>query len=154
MREGRYVNSDALAALKFCRGIIFASPTYMGGVAAQFKAFADATSELWGDQCWAGKLAAGITCGGGLNGDQTSTLQYLVTLAAQHGMLWLGLDVPGAQANGINRLACQLGVVAQSTDGCVEQGDLETVAALARRMAQFAHRLTSATCGEELDTER
>jgi NAD(P)H dehydrogenase (quinone) len=64
----------------------------MGGVSAQFKAFADATSELWCQQEWAGKIAAGFTCGSAMNGDQTSTLQYLVTLANQQGMLWVGLD--------------------------------------------------------------
>ena len=45
--EGRFVNLDVFHILKSCNAIIFASPTYMGGVAAQFKAFAEATSEFW-----------------------------------------------------------------------------------------------------------
>jgi len=72
--EGRFVNLDVFHILKSCNAIIFASPTYMGGVAAQFKAFADATSEFWEAQEWAGKIAAGITSGTGFNGDQSSTL--------------------------------------------------------------------------------
>lgn len=66
-----------MQSLQECDVIIFGSPTYMESVAAQFKAFADATSYFWSSQRWAGKVAAGITSDTGLNGDQTSTLQYL-----------------------------------------------------------------------------
>ncbi|WP_315983962.1 flavodoxin family protein [Aliamphritea spongicola] len=92
--EGRFRNQPLLDELNGCDGIIFGSPTYMGSVAAQFKAFADATSDQWCEQLWAGKLAAGFTCGSGLNGDQAATLQYMATLANQQGMLWMGLDLP------------------------------------------------------------
>ena len=39
--EGRFVNYEIMEKLQQCQAIIFASPTYMGSVAAQFKAFAD-----------------------------------------------------------------------------------------------------------------
>ncbi len=68
------------------------SPTYMGGAAAQFKAFIDATSDEWSKQRWANKIAAGFTCGSSLNGDQTACLQAMNTLASLQGMLWVGLD--------------------------------------------------------------
>src|SRR5690242_10256838 len=42
--EGRFANDDVFAKLDASDAIIFGSPTYMGGPAAQFKAFADATS--------------------------------------------------------------------------------------------------------------
>ena len=133
--EGRFVNTKIFAELKTSDAILFASPTYMGGVAAQFKAFADATSEIWCDQQWSGKFAAGITCGTALNGDQSSTLQYLSIFASQHGMLWLGLDAAlGYLDHGVNRLGCQLGVVAQSIDNRINEFDLKTAKYLGSRI--------------------
>ena len=41
--KGRYANEAVFAQLDASDAIIFGSPTYMGGPAAQFKAFADAT---------------------------------------------------------------------------------------------------------------
>ncbi|WP_261845001.1 flavodoxin family protein [Aliamphritea ceti] len=144
--EGRFRNQPLLDALNSCDAIVFGSPTYMGSVAAQFKAFADATSELWCEQRWAGKLAAGFTCGSALNGDQAATLQYMATLANQQGMLWLGLSSTGEQPAqneegdtetlGINRLGCQAGVVAQSADGTVDPRDLATAAYLGKRITE------------------
>ena len=81
--QGRYVNDQQMAVLDNADIIYFGSPTYMGGPAAQFKAFADATSERWESQRWAGKLAAGFTCGSNAGGDQLATLQYFHILASQ-----------------------------------------------------------------------
>jgi len=140
--DGRFENEALMAKLCHMDAIVFGSPTYMGGVAAQFKAFADATSELWSEQQWAGKLASGFTCGSAPNGDQSSALQYLVTLASQHGMLWTGLDLAtGYTGNRLNRLGCQLGVVAQSVDGKLEASDLATAEYLGERLAQQLKRL-------------
>ncbi|BDX08061.1 flavodoxin family protein [Planctobacterium marinum] len=137
--EGRFINHDLMGELHTCDAIIFASPTYMGNVAAQFKAFADATSDFWESQTWAGKIAAGITSGTGLNGDQASTLQYFSTLASQHGMIWLGLDAPFSdRGKNVNRLGCQLGVTAHSLDGCVNETDLRSARYLANRVAKWA----------------
>jgi len=60
IHEGRYGNTSALKALGEADAIIFGSPTFMGSVSAQFKAFADATSEFWFQRHWAGKLAPGL----------------------------------------------------------------------------------------------
>jgi len=142
IKSGRFINESVLDKLSSCDAIVIGSPTYMGGVAAQFKVFADATSELWTSQLWSGKLAAGFTCGGSLNGDQTVTLQYLVTLASQHGMLWLGLDAAhNYKDHGINRLGCQLGVVAHRQGNEVNNQDLLTAEYLGRRIAQQLLRL-------------
>ncbi len=154
IHEGRFDNPQLFESLKTCDAIIFASPTYMGGVAAQFKAFADATSELWTKQEWAGKIAAGITSGTGLNGDQSSTLQYLITLANQHGMLWVGLDsAPGYTDHGVNRLGCQLGVTAQTIDTTVNEIDLATTQYLGRRVAHMANKLTDRQSTEHKPTD-
>ncbi len=142
--EGRFVNHNIFAKLIDCDAIVFGSPTYMGGVSAQFKAFADATSELWCDQEWSGKIAAGFTSGGAMNGDQTGSLQYLVTLASQQGMLWVGLDsAHGYKDHGINRLGCQMGVVAHSPDGEAHETDLASAKYLGQRVAQQVLRMSS-----------
>lgn len=141
--EGRFINPKLMSSLHQCDAIIFASPTYMGNAAAQFKAFADATSDFWSSQRWAGKVAAGITSGTGLNGDQTSTLQYFITLASQHGMIWVGLDAPyNEQKNSINRLGCQLGVTACSPNGDVHPADVDSAKYLARRVISITKKLT------------
>lgn len=134
--DGRFANPGLMARLADCDALIFGTPTYMGGVAAQFKAFADATSDFWGQQLWAGKLAAGFTCGSNLNGDQSVTLQYMSVLASQHGMLWVGLDVPYEQdSQSVNRLGCHLGAVAHAPDGKAHRADLATAEYLGRRVA-------------------
>jgi NAD(P)H dehydrogenase (quinone) len=138
--EGRFDNHKVFEELAFCEAIIFASPTYMGGVAAQFKAFADATSDFWGSQKWSTKIAAGITSGSALNGDQSSTLQYFSILASQHGMYWVGLDSINTDGS-INRLGCQLGVVAHSNDGKVHQADLNTAKCLGNRVTNLMLRM-------------
>ena len=144
--EGRFINHELMDSLHGCDAIIFGSPTYMGNVAAQFKAFADATSDFWSSQKWAGKVAAGITSGSGLNGDQASTLQYFSILSSQHGMIWLGLDAPFSdKEKSVNRLGCQLGVTACSHDGEVHTTDIESSKYLARRVIQFTHKINIGT---------
>jgi NAD(P)H dehydrogenase (quinone) len=144
IKEGRFSNPTLFERLLESDAIIFASPTYMGGVAAQFKAFADASSEYWSEQMWSGKLAAGLTCGSAPNGDQTATLQYFVTLASQHGMFWVGLDSAyGYKDHGVNRLGCQLGVVAQTVGETANEIDLKTAKYLGRRVAGLLNQLKS-----------
>ena len=144
--EGRFINEDLMNSIHSCDAIIFGSPTYMGNVAAQFKAFADATSDFWSSQKWAGKVAAGVTSGTGLNGDQTSTLQYFGTLASQHGMIWVGLDAPFSDSQkGVNRLGCQLGVTSHSLDGSVHETDIKSSKYLARRVLNTVQKLNNGT---------
>lgn len=138
--EGRFVNDKVFDELLFCEAIIFASPTYMGGVAAQFKAFADATSNFWESQQWSTKIAAGITSGSALNGDQSSTLQYFSILASQHGMCWIGLDAINTNGS-LNRLGCQLGVVAHTDDGIVHKSDLNTAKYLGARVSNLVLKM-------------
>ena len=130
---GRYSNQQVLQSLDDMDAIIMGSPTYMGGVTAQFKAFVDATSEQWFKRNWVNKLAAGFTIGNGINGDQLITMQYLQVLANQHGMLWVGMDqnVPGE----INRMGAFSGAVAHSVDGQVHEIDLATAKYLGQRVA-------------------
>ncbi len=133
--------------------IIFGSPTYMGGVSAQFKTFADKSSKVWFTRGWQDKIAAGFTNSSSQNGDKHSTLQQLSVLAAQHGMLWVPLGIaPGnnsstGSVDDLNRLGGSLGAMAQSNaDQGPEHGpigsDLETAKALGQRVTDIANRFS------------
>ena len=139
--RGRYGRDDVLSRLSELDAMVFGSPTFMGCVSAQFKAFADATGDLWAAQAWAGKLAAGFTIGSNPAGDQLGTLQYLQLFASQHGMLWAGLSVPGyCEERQLNRLGAQSGLIACSADGAMHADDLNTACYLGQRVAQLAQR--------------
>lgn len=141
--QGRFINHEFLKSIKNVDAVIFGSPTYMGSVSAQFKAFADATSDFWAEQRWRDKLAAGFTIGSSASGDQLSTIQYLHLFASQHGMLWTGVDIPGnSDAEHRNRLGAQSGLIAQSEDGKVVQADLLTARYLGERIANLAARFS------------
>ncbi|MGY5797001.1 flavodoxin family protein [Rheinheimera faecalis] len=150
--QGRYKNSIVLEAIDQADAVIFGSPTFMGSVSAQFKAFADATAgDHWGEQLWADKVAAGFTVGTGYCGDTLHSLHYLQILAAQHGMLWAGLDLAGAgDVKAPNRLGAQAGLIARAVDGAIEQPDLQTAFYLGQRVA----RVVSRTTRQEQQTER
>lgn len=130
--------------------IVFGAPTYMGGPSWQFKRFADATSKPWAGQAWKDKLAAGFTNSASVNGDKFSTIQYFVTLAMQHGMLWVGTgmmpaNTKAAGRNDVNWVAGFTGALAQTpSDASVAEmlpGDLETARLFGARIAEAAKRL-------------
>jgi len=140
--EGRFENVALFEQLKLCDAIIFGSPTYMGSVSAQFKAFADASSDYWQNQAWSDKVSAGFTSGTALNGEQSSTLQYMATLASQHGMFWVNIDASyGTENSTLNRLGCQLGVVSHTTNNVAHDVDLATAKHLGRRVAKLTLRI-------------
>jgi NAD(P)H dehydrogenase (quinone) len=115
---GRWKDEAVLETLSRSDAIIFGSPTYMGGVAAQFKAFVDGASSIWFTLGWKDKLAGGFTHSGSPSGDKQGTLLYLAVNAAQHGMIWVGNVEPNSdyigQTDGVNRLGSYLGVMGQS----------------------------------------
>jgi NAD(P)H dehydrogenase (quinone) len=143
--NGRYQNSDVMNTLDTSDAIIFGSPTYMGSVAAQFKAFADASVSSWSGQKWRDKLAAGFTVSGTPSGDKFSTLQYMHTLAMEHGMLWVSLGEMPLQSNGINRLGSWGGVMALANTEPVDiapgEEDKLTGEILGKRVATLAAKL-------------
>ena len=55
-------------------GLIWGSPTYLGGVSSKLKQLMDATGPLWKKQNFKGKLAAGFTVSSLPAGDKQSTL--------------------------------------------------------------------------------
>ena len=143
--KGRYHNDDVFAKLDASDAIIFGSPTYMGGPAAQFKAFADATGGKWYAGAWRDKIAAGFTVSSGPSGDKLSTLHYFFTLAMQLGMIWIGLPELPMNDKGINRLSSYSGVMAQAgqeaPDVAPNTPDKLTGELLGARVANYAVRL-------------
>ena len=129
--------------------IVFGAPTYMGGASAPFKVFADASVKPWFTQAWKDKVAGGFTCSLGMSGDKYATLMSFVTLAMQHGMIWVGTGTPGAQHAGapeeINRLGAWIGVMAQADNAPPEQtppsGDIASARAYGRRIAEITKAL-------------
>lgn len=130
--------------------IVYGSPTYMGGPAWQFKKFADATSKPWFVQAWKDKVAAGFTNSASVNGDKASTISYFMTLAMQHGQIWIGTGLPPSNKKEhgpqhVNWTAGQSGLLAISpSDASPEEapraGDLETARLFGRRVADYAVR--------------
>jgi NAD(P)H dehydrogenase (quinone) len=143
--QGRYKNDGIFATLDSSDAIIFGSPTYMGGPAAQFKAFADATGGRWYGSVWRDKIASGFSISNSPSGDKFNTLQYFQTLAMQHGMIWVGLGEMPMQPNGVNRLGSFAGATAQAgqIDPEIEpnEADKLTGETLGKRVAEFATKI-------------
>jgi multimeric flavodoxin WrbA len=137
--------------LESADAIIFGSPTYMGSISAPFKKFMDESSKTWMARQWVDKIAAGFTNSASQSGDKLNTLQTLAIFAAQHGMIWVGLDLmPGnnnskGSVDDLNRLGSFLGAMAQSNaDQGPDQGpiasDLKTAEHLGKRVALLTAR--------------
>ncbi|MEX3960745.1 flavodoxin family protein [Paraburkholderia sp. EG286B] len=137
---------DVLAASD---AIIFGSPTYNGTLSSRLKKFMEAsTRPAWLPMAWRNKISAGFTNSGAQSGDKLNTLIALAMFAAQHGMIWVGVDMlPGRGENDMNRLGGWLGAMAQSDDVSPEispiASDLQTAAHLGQRVADLARRLKS-----------
>ncbi|WP_343210869.1 flavodoxin family protein [Ancylobacter lacus] len=94
----RSIEWEALAASD---AIIFGSPTYNGLISARLKQFMEeSTRTAWVTQSWRNKIAAGFTNSGALHGDKLNALVSLALFAAQHGMIWVGLDLVSGQDAG------------------------------------------------------
>ncbi len=142
--EGRWKDHGVLEKLNQSDAIVFGSPTYMGGVAAQFKAFVDAASSIWFVQGWKDKIAGGFTHSGSLSGDKQGTLLYLSINAAQHSMIWVGVADPNDGV--LNRIGSYLGVMGQTTpdmsgaSATIDPGDQKTAENYGERIAIVAQR--------------
>jgi len=132
--------------------IIFGSPSYMGCVTGPFKTWMDATGERWFNRVWKDKLAAGFANSASQCGDKLNVLIQLAIFAAQHGMIWVGLDIlPGnnstqGSVEDLNRLGSFLGAMAQSNNDegpelAPPPADLKTAEYLGRRVAEQVKRL-------------
>jgi NAD(P)H dehydrogenase (quinone) len=141
--------SALLEVVSNADGVIWGAPTYMGSLSAPFKAFADASSKAWMKGAWKDKIAAGFTNSGSMSGDKLLGLFQLAVLAAQHGMIWVGLSAmpnsgytkPAGAPDATNRLGSTLGVMAQSDQASPAEtppeGDKETARMLGERVANI-----------------
>jgi NAD(P)H dehydrogenase (quinone) len=136
-------------ALGAADAIVFGSPTYMGGPSWQFKKFADASSKPWFKQAWKDKMFAGFTNSASMEGDKSSTIAYFITLAMQHGGVWVGngmlpANTKAAKRDDVNWLGTYSGAVSQSPSDSspaeMASGDLETGRQFGKRVADAAAR--------------
>ena len=148
IQGGRWKNDAILDSLKSADAIVFGTPTYMGGFAAQFKAFIDACGGIWYQQGWKDKIGAGFTHSQGLSGDKLNTLIGLTINAMQHSMIWVGTGAmpEGATPDKTNRLASYSGAMAQSNmdQPNIGPGDRQTAVALGKRVAEVTQRFKTA----------
>lgn len=146
IENGRWKNDAIVKTLNAADAIVFGTPTYMGGYAAQFKMFIDACGGIWYQQGWKDKIGAGFTHSNGLSGDKLNTLVGLMINSMQHSMIWVGTGAmpEGSTPEKTNRLASYSGAMAQSNmdQPNIGPGDRQTAAALGRRVAEAAVRWT------------
>ena len=136
-----------LATLDESDAIIFGSPTYMGNVAAQMKAFMDATSDRYLTQSWKNKIASAFTVSGGPSGDKLNTLITLATFAMQQGMIWVGLGLTALNEDDTNRLGFYFGAGGQalleSPKEAPNAADKKTGELLGQRVAAITKKFKS-----------
>lgn len=116
------------------RGIIVATPVYMGSMTSQCKAFLDRTVMFRRNGfMFKNKIGGVIVVGGSRNGGQELTIQGVHAAFLIHGMIVAGDTNPTAHFGGI----------AYSRDGIEnDQTGTETVRNLGKRIAELAGALT------------
>jgi multimeric flavodoxin WrbA len=142
-------------------GLVFGSPTYLGGVSGPFKSFMDSTGKMWRQQALRGKLAAGFTVSSLPAGDKQSTLLSMFVFAMQHGMLWVGNPILPEQHLGVpydeaaNRLGSWSGLMAQAGHAAPADafapGDVKTARLFGHNVAGSLHRVG---CADVADARR
>jgi len=144
-KGSRWLNEEVLKQLDDSDAIIFGSPTYMGSVSAQLKAFMDATSPRYLQRKWVDKLGAAFTVSASPSGDKLNTLVTCSMFAMQHGMIWVGVAESPVTGEGFNRLGIFFGAA-----GCAlfeppsempSTEDKLTGEMLGLRVARLARRL-------------
>ena len=145
--EGRWKNDEVLTQLDESDAVIFGSPTYMGSIAAQMKAFMDATGERYAVQRWKDKLAAGFSVSGGPSGDKFNSLVTFAAFAMQHGMIWAGLGMLAGNEDGTNRLGFYFGAGGlaswEDPKQAPDADDKKTGELLGSRVAELTKRFNS-----------
>lgn len=143
------LSEEGWQELQVASGVIFGTPTYMGGPAGQFKLFLDETAyrRFWCNQVFVDKLAAAFTTATYPSGDKLATLVQLTVYAGQHGMIWvnnagLGSLVSGNEEDG-NHSGSWLGLMATSIKDkakLVSDADIKDAIAFGKRFANAVCR--------------
>lgn len=133
-------------------GIIFGSPTFMGGVAGQYKVFLDNLSYkgFWTGEKMVDKMAGGFTVATYHSGDKLNTLVQLSIFAAQFGMIWVGNSGLGSKVShspdNPNPCGSWLGVMATSISDkaqLIGDEDLKTAYHYGVRFSKAVSRWTT-----------
>jgi len=140
----RWLNEEVLRQLDESDAIILGSPTYMGSVSAQLKAFMDATSSRCPQRKWVDKIAAAFTVSAHPSGDKLNTLVTCSVFAMQHGMLWVGV----AEGSSLGIFFGAAGrAINESPSEMPSAEDKLTGELLGRRVAKLTARLRSSDTG-------
>lgn len=140
------ITASGWQVLDQAEAIVFGAPTYMGSVAAGFKAFMDESSDRWSDQVWRDKLAAGFTVATYASGDKLLSLSQLSVFAAQHAMIWVGqaeIGERGADLGTVNWQGSWLGLMATSSRDksvLIDPGDAHTARQFGARIEMAVTR--------------
>ena len=137
INEGRWQNEEIAAALDGADGIIFGTPTYMGDVSAQLKAFFDAMAPRWYAQAWNGKVGGAFTVSAKHSGDKLNCLQSILTFAMQMGMVWVGTGIGPNLDFTPDGYYLGHGATAMAPDQ-VSEVDIHTAKHLGQRVAETA----------------
>ncbi len=141
--------------LRDADGVIFGSPTFMGGVAGQYKIFLDELSYkgFWTGEKLVDKMAAGFTVATYPSGDKLNTLIQFTITAAQYGMIWVGCDGVGKQvspsSDNPNPWGSWLGVMATSIKDktrLIGEEDIKTAYHFGIRFSKAVNRWKSGRC--------
>lgn len=121
---------DVYRGMKWCHGLLLASPVYLGMVTGQLKVMMDRSVPLRvADFVMRGKVGAGIACGGFRNGGQELTLVNMQTYFLQMDMLSVS-DGPPYSHSG----------AAIAGDAREDEIGLRTVTNVAARLVEAAAR--------------
>jgi NAD(P)H dehydrogenase (quinone) len=137
----------ALDDLSSCSGLILASPTRFGTMAAPLKAFFETTTPLWLSGALAGKPAAAITSTSSMHGGQESTLLSMLLPLLHHGMLIVGLPYTEAALSETQSGGTPYGashVAGSSNQNPISAEEKTLARALGRRLAHTARQLALA----------
>jgi NAD(P)H dehydrogenase (quinone) len=139
--QGRWGNEEIASQLDGADAIIFGTPTYMGSVSGQLKAFFDAMAPRWYTQAWRNKIASGFTASSLAAGDKSSTFVAITTFAMQMGMIWCGTG--GSFSEGVNSNGFYFGAGATaSAPDQLNEIDLATGRHLGKRVAELTQKLS------------
>ncbi|XP_048135924.1 probable NAD(P)H dehydrogenase (quinone) FQR1-like 3 [Rhodamnia argentea] len=127
-------------------GFMFGFPSRFGVMAAQFKAFFDATHEIWETQALAGKPAGIFWSTGFHGGGQELTALTAVTQLAHHGMIFVPLGYTfGSGMFEMNEVkgGSSYGAGTYAADGSREPTELELKQAFhqGKYVAEIARKL-------------
>ena len=135
----------SLEDLSGCAGLILASPTRFGSMAAPLKAFFERSTALWLNGALVGKPAAAITSTGSMHGGQESTLLGMLLPLLHHGMLLVGLPYSEPALSRTSTGGTPYGashVAGSDGQNPISPDERELARALGKRVALIAAKLS------------